>query len=241
MDQFDVVDIRELNSNAFFHYTNVNNLSSISEKGLEPKIGENAVGIETTEKIFFTIGEKNSLVLMDSWIRWLIAKSAADFPGEKMDKPMYALATFLLKAKLFPRFLLTLFVKWELNRKYKKVNAFKKLKAILDESVYLVLDLEMDVDYSFEDIDEVKKGNFDRELLKLMYQKYSDVNDTYMEYWNMHTISRKTIAKEKIHIVKVDNSIKASDILKYMRKNAAIKIKRELPYLYEYFKWCERN
>ena len=87
----------------------------------------------------------------------------------------------------------------------------------------------------------VKSGKFDKELLKLLYGNQSNTDDTKMEYWNRHTIINKPIAKEKIKIVTVDNSIKASDILEYMRENATIKIKRELPFLYGYFKWVEKQ
>ena len=68
-------DISKVNlNNIFLHYTNVNNLNSIMEKGLIPKIGINAKVIEKSKKIFFSVGDKGALVIMDSWIKWLIAK-----------------------------------------------------------------------------------------------------------------------------------------------------------------------
>lgn len=237
--KYDAIDIKDLPKNAYFHYTDIHNLDSILTEGLRPSIGDNAVGIEKSEKIFFTMGITNSLVLMESWLRWLMAKSLSDMPGKSLDKPMYKLATTLLKLKIFQP-LLTFVVKCELKSKIIRYREFKRLKQILDNSIYFSLDLEYYSDFSLNDIDEVKKGKFDRKLLKLMYNK-SNVEDEFMEYWNMHTYSGKTIIPEKIHLLKLGDSYKASDILEYMRQNTNIKIKRDLPYLYEYFKWLEKN
>lgn len=236
-EQYDSIDIKELPKNTYFHYTNINNLKSIFSDGLVPAIGDNAVGIEKSEKIFFTVGMTNSLILMESWIRWLIAKSGADMPGQKLDKPVYKFATWLLKIKIFQP-ILTAFVKYELKSKKIRIKQYKNLKEILDNSIYLSLDLEYYSDYSLNDIDEVKNGNFDKKLLRLMY-KIGNVEDDYMEYWNMHTYSKKAIEPDKIHLLKINDSYKASDILEYMRQNTEIKIKRDLPFLYGYFKWLE--
>lgn len=237
LEEYEAIDITELPKNTYFHYTNINNLESIFHDGLVPAIGDNAIGIEKSEKIFFTMGITNSLVLMESWLRWLIAKSLSDMPGEKLDKPVYKFATWLLKIKLFQP-ILTFVVKCELKSKKIRLKQYKNLKNILDNSIYLSLDLEYYSDYSLNDIDEVKNGNFDKKLLSLMYNK-SNVFDEYMEYWNMHTLSGKNIEPEKIHLLKIDNSYKASDILEYMRKNTEIKIKRDLPFLFGYFKWVK--
>lgn len=244
MDQYDLekyaaIDIRDLPKNAYFHYTDIHNLDSILTEGLKPLIGDNASGIEKSEKIFFTIGITNSLVLMESWLRWLIAKHAADMPGKRLDKSAYSLATTLIKFKLFHP-ISTFIVKCELKSKFIRRKEFKRFKEILDNSVYLSLDLEYYSDFSLDDVDEVKEGKFDRKLLKLMYNN-SNVEDEYMEYWNMHTYSGKIVEPEKIHLLKIGDSYKASDILEYMRQNTEIKIKRDLPYLYEYFKWLESD
>lgn len=240
MRNIKIVDIRSLDNNVFYHYTSKNNLDNIDINGLEPRIGDNAIGIEKNEKIFFTIGITNSLILMESWIRWLIAKSPTEIPTRKIRIPFYRLCCFILRIPIFKP-LLTLFVKIELKIKLKKINAYKKLKNILDNSVYLKLDLEREFDYSFNDIDEVKNRNFDRKLLNLMYPHKSNVNDTYMEYWNMHTIPKHTIPTTKINLVKIGESFKASDILEYMVKHSEIKIKKELPFLYGYLKWLKNN
>lgn len=238
---YKTVEIEKLEKNVFLHYTNKSNLDNIMKKGLEPRIGDNAYGFESHEKVFFTVGITNSLILMESWLKWLIAKSGIDLPGKKLDRPMSNFAHKIIKIKIFPQFLINMFVKLELNTKYKKINAYKTLKEILDNSVYLKLDLENNVDYIFDDYDEIKNSTYNRNLLRLMYSYNSDVNDKQMEYWNMHTIFEKTIEPYKISIVTVNGSSKASDILEYMRRNSEIKIKKELPYLYGYFKWLYNN
>ena len=67
------IDITLLDCNeAFLHYTNKNNLDSIFKGGLIPAIGNNSKNIELNKKIFFTKGFDNTLILIDSWIKWLI-------------------------------------------------------------------------------------------------------------------------------------------------------------------------
>lgn len=239
LQKYQVVDIEDLPKNTYFHYTNINNLESIFAKGLEPLIGENAMGIEKSKKVFFTIGINNSLTLMEAWIRWMIGKSISTLFGKKLYKPIYKFATFIIKFKLF-HFISTFVVKCELKTPFIRNKEYRSLKNILDNSVYLALDLEYNVDYSLDDIDEVKSGKFDKNLVQLMYNN-SNVDEVHMEYWNMHTFSNKVIEPHKIHLIKIGDSYKASDILKYMRKHTEVKIKKDLPYLYEYFKWLDRQ
>lgn len=191
LEHYDTIDIKDLDKNTYFHYTNINSLENIFHEGLKPAIGENAMGIEQSEKVFFTIGGTNSLILMESWLRWLIAKSITDVPGKKFDGPIYKLATWLIKLKFFQP-LTTYITKCELRSNPLKVREYKRLAKILDDSIYLSLDLEYGIDYSLNDIDEVKNGNFDRKLLALMYNK-SNINDNRIEYWNMHTFYHKKV------------------------------------------------
>lgn len=239
LEKYPSIDISDLPKNTYFHYTSIDNIDSIMEKGLEPLIGDNAVGIEKSKKVFFTIGINNSLVLMDSWIRWLIGKSITNIFGNKLNKPIYKLGTFIIKFKIF-HFISTFLVKCELKIPFIKKKEYKRLHNILDNSIYLSLDLEYYADYSLDDIDEVKAGKFDKNLVKLLYNN-SNIEDVSMEYWNMHTYSDKIIEPNKIHLIKIGDSYKASDILEYMRKNTEIKIKKDLPYLYGYFKWLDKQ
>lgn len=114
LDNYQVIDIKDLPKNTYFHYTNIDNLDSIFTSGLEPLIGDNAMGIEKSKKVFFTIGINNSLILMDSWIRWMIGKSITTLFGNKLYKPLYRLGTFIIKFKIF-HFISTFVVRCELK------------------------------------------------------------------------------------------------------------------------------
>lgn len=62
-------------NHTFFHYTNKNNLNSIYKNGLELRIGENALYVEKSKKIFFVEGVEGILIIMDVWLKWLTSKS----------------------------------------------------------------------------------------------------------------------------------------------------------------------
>lgn len=52
----------------YFHFTSKNNLHSIKQNGLIPKIGKHAKFLEKTKKVFFVEGLDNLLILFDCWI-----------------------------------------------------------------------------------------------------------------------------------------------------------------------------
>lgn len=232
---------------SFFHYTSKDNIESIDRNGLLPKIGNSATGIEKSEKIFFAIGSNGVFSIFDSWIRWLIAKRITDLPGEKADIPFYRFCTFIMRLPII-RYLVAIVVNlivWiEFKIKPIKVKSFKIMKEILDNSCFLILDLEDGVDFSYNDIDEVKAQKFDRKLLKNVYAKQNKMNSKKMDYWNMHTFSNKIISPDKISLLKLNNSYCCMDILLWMIKNTKIDIKILCPYLYEflnYYNFMDNN
>ncbi len=222
---------------SFFHYTNKDNIESIDEKGLISKIGDSATGIELTEKIFFAVGSKGVFSILDSWIRWLIAKRLTDLPGKKADIPFYRFCTFLMRLPILHRFVgvIANFIVW-LEFKFKpfRIKSFRIMKNILDNSCFLVLDLEEEVDFSYKDIDEVKSQRFDKKLLKTVYAKQHKMGSKKMDYWNMHTFSNVIISPNKISLVRLNNSYNCLDILLWMIKNSNLDIKVLSPYLYEF-------
>jgi len=220
-------DIKNIDkNNCFLHYTNKNNINSIFEHGLEPRIGKNSIAIEKSKKIFFTIGFDNTLILMDAWIKWLILRPESNF--------LYRCGAFFMTKSYFPKIIVdTLWKNWIKNEK--RINrACKKLNKILNESVFLMLDLKENIDYLTEDIDEVKNQKFSREQLKYIYTYHYNVNDTKMENWNMHTITDKIIEKEKITLLKYNDTIKAIDLIKYMINSSNIDFEKELPFFNRY-------
>lgn len=233
-----VKDIQDIDFQfSFFHYTNKNNIESIAKNGLIPKIGNSSTGIEKTEKIFFAVGTKGVFSIFDSWIRWLIAKRLTDLPGEKADIPFYRFCTFVMRLPLIHHLvgIVANMIVW-LEFKFKpfKFKSFKIMKDILDNSCFLLLDLEENVDFSYKDIDEVKAQRFNRKLLKTVYAKQNKMNSKKMDYWNMHTFSNVSISSDKITLLKLGESYSCLDILLWMIKNTKMDLKVLSPFLFEF-------
>lgn len=224
------IDIKNTDyNNCFFHYTDKNNLNSISQYGLLPKIGKNSKNIELTKKVFFTIGFDNTLILMDSWIKWLTLKPKSNF--------IYACGSFYMKHKIFPRFVVDMLFKNWIKSDKKIKRACKTLDSILKNSIFLKLDLEENIDFSFDDIDEVKKQTFSRKQLSYIYTYGYDLNNPKLELWNMHTISEKSIEKDKISLIKQNNSYSAKDIILFMVNNTKLNINEDCPFLKRYLEY----
>ena len=229
INNLEYIDLDEINNNLFLHYTSIDNLDSININGLQPKIGKNSKVIEKTKKIFFTIGDKGALVIMDSWLKWLVAKPVSNF--------IYYIGAFLLKISCFPNVIHKIIIKFNKNKKKYKWS-YKKLKEILDNSVYLVLDLEEGVDFSYDDVDEVKKfSHYPPSFIENLYAYDSNVLDEKMEYWNMHTLSNKIIETNKIHILRLKNQTKASEILKILIEKNIEFVKENCDLLYKYYNY----
>ncbi len=243
-----VEDIKNIDTQfTFFHYTNKNNIESISKNGLLPKIGDSATGIEITEKIFFAIGCNGVFSIFDAWLRWLIAKRLTDLPGEKADIPFYRFCMFVMNLPLIHyivAFIVNIVVWLEFRIKPFKIKSFKIMKDILDNSCFLKLDLEEEKDFSYKDIDEVKSRKFNKKMLKSVYAKQSKMNSKKMDYWNMHTFSNVSISPDKITLLKLNGSDNCLDILLWMIKNTKTDLKVLSPYLYEflnYYKLLDKN
>ena len=116
------IDITLLDYNeVFLHYTNKNNLDSIFKDGLIPTIGNNSKNIELNKKIFFTKGFDNTLILMDSWIKWLVLRPKSDF--------IYKCGYIYMTNKIFPRFVVDLIFKNSIEKidfNYNDIDEVKK-------------------------------------------------------------------------------------------------------------------
>lgn len=238
-----IKDIQDIDTRfSFFHYTNKSNIESIDKNGLLPKIGDSATGIELSEKIFFAIGPKGVFSIFDSWIRWLIAKRLTDLPGDKADIPFYRFCTFIMCLPLI-HYLVAIIVNLAVWLEFKikpfKIKSFKIMKEILDNSCFLILDLEEEVDFSYKDIDEVKSQKFNRNLLKTVYAKQNKMSSKKMDYWNMHTFSNISVPPNKITLLKLNDTYKSTDILLWMIKNTKVDLKVLSPYLYEFLNYYQ--
>lgn len=222
-------DISQIDlKHSFFHYTNQCNLDSIFRNGLEPRIGESAAHVEKTPKIFFVEGEKGIIAIMDVWLKWLIGK----INGSKF---IYWFGTtFYLKAPFLGRSIPNRKLKRSLSSEKTRLKAYVKMKEILENSVFLVLDLEEGIDFSYDDIDEVKQTYY-ASFLKLLYPYDSDLKDCKIEYWNMHTYSNHTVNPQKIALLKSGNTYSANQILTQIIESNVECVKANYQFLYEYY------
>lgn len=231
---YNSIDIKELNkTTVFLHYTDKRNVKSIFSVGLLPKIGKNSKNIELNKKVFFTEGFDNTLFLMDSWIKWLVLRPKSNF--------IYKCGCFYMTHKIFPKIVVDLIFKNWIKSDKKVKYACKKLDNILKNSVFLKLDLVENVDFSYSDIDEVKNQSFSRKQLGYVYTYGSDVSDSKMELWNMHTLKDKIIEPEKIKLIQINNNSCAKDIVLYMVDNTDLSIEDKCPFLVKYLNYLNYN
>ena len=229
-NNINIKDISQININkTFFHYTNKNNLSTIIKNGLEPRIGKNSLYVEKSKKVFFSQGGNGVLTLMDVWLRWLTSKFG-------ISNQIYCLGTFYMRMPLCIKCIPNYVVSKSLKSKNKRTKVFNQLKNILDNSVFLILDLEENVDFDYNDLDEVKETYYES-FLKLLYPSVSDLKDKKMEYWNMHTYSNKVIDSSKISVLKYKDEYSASKILKQLIDDNILYVKQNLDFLYEYYNY----
>ena len=229
-DNFNIKDISQLNmNNTFFHYTDKNNLNTIIKNGLEPRIGKNSLYVEKSKKVFFSQGGNGILTLMNVWLRWLTSKSG-------INNQIYCLGTFYMRMPLCIKSIPNYVVSKSLKNTNKRIKVFNQLKNILDNSVFLILYLKENVDFSYNDIDEVKDTYYES-FLKLLYPNTSDIKDKKMEYWNMHTYSNKVIDSSKISLLKDNDEYSASKILKQLIDDNIQYVKQNLDFLYEYYNY----
>lgn len=224
-----VKDISQIDlKHSFFHYTNKSNLDSIIKNGLEPRIGENSLYVEKTPKVFFAEGEKGIITIMDVWLKWLTGKISTGKFKYWLGTAIYMKIPFCIKS--IPNNM----VKKSLASKEKRSIVYAKMKEILDNSIFLVLDLEENIDFDYNDEDEVKKTYYES-FLKLLYPSDSDLKDNKMEYWNMHTYSYKTIDPQKIALLKNKDNYDANSILVSIIEKNIECIKNNYEFLYEYY------
>lgn len=223
------LDKKDINSN-FFHFTRKTNILSITEKGLLPKIFIHAKSLEDTKKVFFVEGLDNLLILFDCWIH--VCSKYPFIPG------MFNLGTKLRGNNKFSKLIINLYFKWiEINFLHKFV-AYKYFDWFLKRYILLNMNIKENIDFNFNDIDQIKAKNYDKDfLIKCGYSpKYSDLNSNKMDKWNLHTFSNHGIESSKIKLCCMNNSSKMLDILFFTLKNTKLDIKDICPELWKYLK-----
>lgn len=229
-----VKDISQIDiKHSFFHYTNKKNLDTILENGLEPRIGENSLYVEKTPKNFFVEGERGIITIIDVWLRWLTSKS-------NTSKFIYWLGTFYMRTPFCIKSIPNNIVKKKLKNIKKRNKVYEKMKNILDNSIFLILDLEENIDFDYNNIDEVKTTYYSS-FLKLLYPSNSNLKNPKIEYWNMHTYPNKNINPEKISLLKENNNDNANDILINIIEKNIKYIQTNHEFLYEYYNYFQNS
>lgn len=221
------ITIQDIEHN-YFHFTSKNNLHSIEQNGLIPKIGKHAKFLEKTKKVFFVEGLDNLLILFDCWINCFYYVPKIPF--------IYALGACFIRQKWFPQFIADVYFGVLKKTKIHKNRAYKIFDKVLSESVLLKLDLKENIDFRVNDVDEIKCRNYKRKHLELMgYSKrYSSLENNYMDKWNMHCISDHVIDSDKIKLCYLNNSYKLKDIFNYAVKETRLNLENTCPILYDY-------
>lgn len=194
------ISIEDLSENSLFHFTHNSNLENINSDGILPKIGENATGIERTEKTFFSKGELGVLKASEVWLRWLMNRifGVSDRLG------LYKDESFEDRQKRLREWTHEFLEGNYLEDSNKKEVLFEYFYNYLKERTYLVLDIEENKDYFLADEDENKvnlvqmDNKITTDFAKVMYGPFSNMETTTMDDWNMHTITGTTIPKERI-------------------------------------------
>ena len=227
-------DISEIDlDHSFFHYTDMKNMDTIFKNGLEPRIGENSLYVEKTPKIFFVKGQKGIITIMDVWLRWLTSKSSTN-------KFIYWLGTLYMRTPFCIECIPNYIVKRNLKSTKKRNKVYQKMNNILNNSVFLILDLIEKEDFDYNDIDEVKDTYYES-FLKLLYPSDSNIKNVKMEYWNMHTYSGKIINPKKISLLMNQNNYCANKILIEIIENHIDYVKKSCNFLYEYYIYTQKQ
>ncbi len=221
--------------NSFFHMTNAKNLDNIKKQGLVPNIGHNARFIEKSKKVFFVEGLDNFIILFDCWINCFFYIPVIPL--------IYQLGAFFLRKKWFPMIIADGYFGTLKKSKLQRKRAFRIFDKFLQESIVLKLDLEESIDFSYDEVDEIKARGYKKRHLELMgYSKmYSSLDDNSMDKWNMHTFTNHGVSPNKIKMCYLsDGCYSLKDILNYTLKNTSIDIAKVCPVLWDYLtsrKW----
>jgi len=208
----------------YFHFTDRNNLCSILNNGLIPAIGKNAMGVEKSQKIFFSQGRESTLKCLDVWLRWFIVKYQRKKYIEEAVSGIDPNSS-IENEQLYNQKMFEAINKHHLDTENRKIETdraklacFEKMYYEWRNKVYLSLDLVENVDFSYDDIDEVKEA-YSKTVNDFKYIKYmyGNIQNIYgLEPWNMHTFIGKSISPNKINLITVNGKKDGISIVKHL-------------------------
>lgn len=194
------VIIDDLDEDSLYHFTIKNNIETIEQEGLLPKIGENSINIENTQKVFFSKGELGIIKVTEVWLRWLMNRIFG--VNDRLD--LYKNLSEEENKERISSWTKEYLSKEFLNDNAKKEKLFEYFYDYLQNRTYLNLDIKEGLEYDPKSNDENKinlTNNTDpvRTLFaKVTYGEFSDFSTTIMDDWNMHTYSGVGIDRTKI-------------------------------------------
>lgn len=191
----DILNNDEILDKMFFHFAPKVSYDEIQTKGFEAKIGKNAMGIEKNPKVFFAEGPINSLRIADVWIRWIgwhvcQRKYFGDNNEFWSNERNAQLKNDFASGDIFTEDVLN--------------EIYKEFLDMCKNFEYYAFDLEEGIDFSFDDVDEVKGSHLHNGVLSfsptfmMMYGPYSDFKNIKTDKWNLHTFPHKGVTPEKI-------------------------------------------
>ncbi len=143
-----------------------------------------------------------------------------------------------MRYKWFPKSIIYAYFKYTEINKIHRFVAYKYFDNFLKNFTLLNINIRDGIDFSYEDIDQIKNKHYRKEyLIKAGYSPlYSDLESVKMDKWNMHTFSNHGVDKDKIKTCYINNSSSMFDILMFAIKNTNINIKDTCPVLFGYLK-----
>lgn len=226
MEKYEL-SLEDINMN-YFHFTKIKNIESIQEIGLLPKISFHAQALEKTKKVFFVEGLDNLLILFDCWIH--VCSVYPLIPG------LFNLGTIIMKYKHFPKILIKAYFSYAKINKIHRLVAYKYFDRFLRTHALLNLDIIEGLDFDYNDVDEIKSKNYDKEYLILggYNPNYSDLDSNRMDKWNLHTYKNRVVDHDNIKLCCINNSSNLIDILNYVLEYSKLDLKEICPELYDY-------
>lgn len=237
--KLDEIDLK----NSFFHFTDALNIDSISKYGLLPALGKNSKLFESTRKIYFSKGTDGVLKICDVWLKWLMGvmdevNNSNQYKGQELYE------TTRKSARKFQS-------KEYLKDEAKKIDSFEKMFCDMTRRRYLILKLRDEIDFSYNDIDEIKENylkierndmiSLNYEYMKEFYGSYSNIDNLTVETWNMHTyIGRNILPSQITQLITEDNKEDALSLLfQIYDKSKSIDIDFDL--LDDFIEWAKQR
>lgn len=157
---------------------------------------------------------------------------------------IYKLGAFFLSKKWFPMIIADGYFGVLKKSKIHQKRAFKIFDKFLDNGILLKLDLQENIDFKYDDADEIKAKGYQKRHLELMgySNKYSTLDNNIMDRWNLHTMTNHGVNKEKIKMCYLNNDkYNLRDIFNYCLNHTKIDIENTCPILWGYIKYKENK